>query len=325
MRIPVRMIVFIFLVFGSISPLNAKDVYHLDGYMGVRGGESFHYSIDLKDSIGNILSGYGYTYKTKDKVVKAYLTAEIDRGKKSLHIQEQQIISNQGFESKATICLVNAFLTWNKDENNLSGSLITQTSGNGATCSSGTIVFIQKLQIDQLFAPPIPTVAQKSNTGQLPQFQTRVDPNKKLNAYFAQKTQTEKATQQQPTPPAPPIVAPKPEIKKITEGTEGVYQWHSNKVIFEIWDGGEIDNDQVTVSFNGTIVLKNYQLTAQKKKLTFELGGNELNIITITANNEGSNPPNTANIILYDGDKAYSVLAYNKTRRKAVIKIKKGE
>lgn len=327
MRLNSRIIFLFLLSFGGVFSSNAHGTYHLEGYMGVRGGESFHYVLDLKDSVGDLLSGYASTYNTKDKAVKATVTALIDRKAKTLHIQEQEIVANLGFESKATICLVNAVLSWNEHEKTLSGSLITQTSENGATCSTGSIVFTRKAQIDQLLDPPAPAIASKSmpaDNNSL--FQPKTNPTQKLNAYFAQKEQQEAAkfSSAQDTKPGssqPPI--PQPEVKKITEGTDGIYLWQSNKIIFEIWDGGDIDNDQVSISFNGTSLLKNYQLTAQKKKLVFDLGADEINTITITANNEGANLPNTANILLGDGDKTYSVLAYNKTGKTAVIKIKR--
>lgn len=321
-------LLFLFLFTGT-ALLQAEETYQLDGYMGVKGGESFHYKVVLKDSSDNWMSGFAYTYKTESKAVKAELVAQIDRKGQTLHIQEQQLLSNHGFESKATICLVNAMLSRNKSEQNLSGSLITRTSNNGAACSSGSIVFIQKEQIEKLFAPPAKPAIVKKTVPSTNHFQTRSDPNQKLHAYFAQKQKAEaqqKAREQkisQPKPNPAPATATKPLVKKITEGADGIYTWHSEQIIFEIWDGGDVDNDQVTIAYNGNPILKNYQLSNQKRKLTFEIGGNELNIITITANNEGANPPNTANITLQDGEKVYSILAHNTTGKKAVIQIKK--
>lgn len=315
------------------NPVRAKENpgLQLDGYMGVQGGESFHYRLELKDSVGNLMSGYSYTFKDDEqKAVKAFVTATIDHDKKTLHIREQSIIYNHGFESRATICLVNALLTRDADNGSLSGKLITQTSNNGAVCSSGSLTFIQKGQVESFFAPQKAQQASEKPADGTGSFQPRTDPNQKLHAYFAQKQQQEARSPMVLATATPPAVKPpagnsitKPQVKTITEGSEGVYLWHSNKIIFEIWDGGEIDGDQVTVMYNGQPVLKSYRLTEQKKQLTFEVGGNALNIITITANNEGGNPPNTASIKITDGDKTYSILAYNKTGKSATIQIRK--
>lgn len=320
----------LFFLFPNHSQAKDKPDLELDGYMGVQGGESFHYHLDLKDSVGNLMSGYSYTFKDDErKAVKASVIATIDPEKKTLHIREQNIIYNHGFESRATICLVNALLTEDAGSGNLSGKLITQTSNNGAMCGSGSLTFIQKDQIATLFTAQKTQPVVEKPVAQKASFQTRTDPNQKLQAYFAQKKQKEAAaatTVPNPAAPQPATVTvSQTKVKTITEGQSGVYLWHSDKIVFEIWDGGEIDGDQITVAYNGRPVLENYQLTAQKKQLTFELGGNELNIITITANNEGANPPNTATIKIMDGDKVYSVLAYNQPGKSATIQIKKSK
>lgn len=317
----------LFLLLANSLQAKDKPDLQLDGYMGVQGGESFHYRLDLNDSTDNLMSGYSYTFKDDErKAVKAYVTATINREKKTLHIREQNIIYNNGFESRATICLVNALLTQNAEDGSLSGKLITQTSNNGAVCSSGSLTFIQQNQIAKAFAAPQKQPTVENTTAEKTTFQTRTDPNQKLQAYFAQKKQREAAAAAVPVATAPTPAhneEAKAQVKTITEGQEGVYLWHSDKIIFEIHDGGEIDGDQVTISYNGQPALANYQLTKQIKQLSFDIGGNELNIITITANNEGANPPNTANIKIIDGDKAYSIIAYNKTGKTATIQIKK--
>ncbi|MBE8968977.1 hypothetical protein IQ277_22970, partial [Nostocales cyanobacterium LEGE 12452] len=87
--------------------------------MGVQGGESFTYKLELKDSVRNILSGYAYTYLNEKNDVKTYVIAEADRDKKTLFIREATIIHNHYFESKALICLVEALLVYSNTEHTL--------------------------------------------------------------------------------------------------------------------------------------------------------------------------------------------------------------
>lgn len=282
--------------------------YHLKGFMGVQGGESFTYQLELKDSTGNLLSGYASTYLKAANDVKAKVIAEVNRADKTLAIREVSIIQNNYFRSRAIICLVEALLTYNTAEHSLSGPLITKTAGNGANCSAGSITFTSAGELDHLFAPPAAEA-----------------PNEKPAA--------------KPAPPArkpvrviydtarpPAVVKQTPAAKQpdnITEGRDKSYYWESGDIVLELWDGNNIDNDQVTVLFNGNEVLKHYRLTKEKKRLVFPVGGNELNIITIVADNEGADPPNTANLILHDGDKTYDVVAHNTIGKKALIKIRK--
>lgn len=278
--------------------------YLLTGYMGVQGGESFTYKLALKDSTGNWLCGYSYTYSLEPNNVKSYVVAYIDRQQRNIKLEETQIIHNHLFYSKAIICLVNADLAYQKEEHKLSGSLHTQTAGAyHAACAKGSITFLNKQEIDYLFSEP-------------------------------EASQPEPAI---PTPKPAPVPASKPLVKKtapsiapvkkptdqITEGKDKSYSWHSDEVVLDIWDGNQEDNDIVTILYNGENVLNNYRLRKEPQKLVLPIGGNELNIITIEANNEGGNPPNTANIRLQDGAKTYEVVAHNKTGKRAIIRIKK--
>lgn len=287
-----------------------KKQYSLKGFMGIQGGESFTYILDLHDSAGNMMSGYGYTYANEKNDVKAAIVATIDRSNNTINLREVSILYNNYFVSKATICLVDAKLVYNKNEQTLSGPLNTNTAGNGAECSKGSISFSNAGEINAIFnAVPLSTNPEK------PVVQETPKPVIKKPAVIVYDTLAKvkpKATQ--------------PEIKKtesITEGKGKTYNWQSENIVLEIWDGNNEDNDRVTILMNGEEVLKNHVLTKEKKKLTLPAGGNELNIITIVANNEGNDPPNTANILLSDNDIQYEIIAHNTVGKKAMIHIKK--
>jgi hypothetical protein len=313
MRI-IRAAIFFLSLLLSCSLLHAqKNEYSLKGFMGVQGGESFTYKLELKDSVRNILSGYAYTYLNEKNDVKTYVIAEADRDKKTLFIREATIIYNHYFESKALICLVESLLTYSNTEHTLSGPLTTMTAGNGASCSKGSITFTNVTELNNLFNPEAKNV-QPTPTAQV---MPKPAPAKAPKVVYDTLRK-----------PKPATVAPKPvpEIKKpetITEGKDKTYRWQSDNIVLEIWDGNNEDNDRVTILFNGTELIKDYVLTKQKKKLSIPVGGNELNIITIVANNEGGDPPNTANILLSDNDIHYDIIAHNTVGKRALIKIMK--
>ncbi|MFA6059646.1 MAG: hypothetical protein WC756_15675 [Taibaiella sp.] len=299
-------------ILSSCSLLHAqKNEYSLKGFMGVQGGESFTYKLELKDSVGNILSGYAYTYLNEKNDVKTYVIAEADRDKKTLFIREATIIHNHYFESRALICLVESLLTYNNTEHTLSGPLTTMTAGNGASCSKGSITFTNVTELNNLFNPELKSELPVAQAAQKPV------PTKAPKIVYDTLRKSKPATVN---------TKPVPEIKKpetITEGKDKTYRWQSDNIVLEIWDGNNEDNDRVTILFNGTELLKDYVLTKQKKKLSIPVGGNELNIITIIANNEGGDPPNTANILLSDNDVQYDVIAHNTIGKRALIKIMK--
>lgn len=290
--------------------------YELKGFMGVQGGESFTYKLDLHDSAGNILGGYAYTYAQEPNTVKTYVTAIVDRENKTLNIREREILSNNHFESKATICLVEALLTYSVQARTISGPLITKTSGNGANCSSGGITFASAAELEQLFNPP-PASPQQAVATKPAGTKTPAAPKKELgpedNPFIGNAA---KQPRQQP-------VTVTPRADNITEGKDKTYLWKTGQVQLEVWDGNTVDNDKVTILYNGQEVLTNYVLTKEKKKLVLPIGGNELNIITVIALNEGNEPPNTANILLTDGTESYEVIAHNTIGKRALIRIKK--
>jgi hypothetical protein len=286
-----------------------KNEYTLTGYMGVQGGESFHYDMKLKDSVGNMLSGYANTYSKPENNVRAYVVAEVNRDTKTIHVRENTIVENNYFVSEYIICLVEADLKFSGTEKTLSGPLITMTAGNGANCSKGSITFSDMNEINAIFnpaakvTPPVATTIAPKTT------------QKPLKIVYDTASKSKPVvTNQTPVVPAQVI---------ITEGKDKTYNWNGDEVILNIWDGNTEDGDKVTISYNGNIVLKEYVLTKKQKEIKLPIGGNELNIISIQAINEGGEPPNTANITIKDGDTAYDIIAHNTFGKTALIKIRK--
>lgn len=286
-----------------------KNEYTLTGYMGVQGGESFHYEMKLKDSVGNILTGYANTYARPENNVRAYIIAEIDRLGKTIHIRESMIVENNNFVSEYIICLVEANLTFSTTEKTLAGPLITMTAGNGANCSKGSITFSYMNEINALFNP-----VAKTATPVVAATVPKATPPKPVKVVYDTVKTKPVITTQAPVVPAQVI---------ITEGKDKTYNWNTDEVVLAIWDGNTEDGDKVTISYNGNIVLKEYVLTKKQKEIKLPIGGNELNIISIQAINEGGEPPNTANITIKDGDTAYDIVAHNTFGKTALIKIRK--
>ena len=109
-------------------------------------------------------------------------------------------------------------------------------------------------------------------------------------------------------------------LKMTTSGEQQVkLEQRSNELIREIpvdhdsvtvtlYDNGEIDGDSITLIYNDSILATHKMLT--DKPLTFRIkiaGGNSPNKLVMYAENLGSIPPNTALMIIYDGDKRYEV------------------
>ena len=88
----------------------------------------------------------------------------------------------------------------------------------------------------------------------------------------------------------------------------------------DFYDNGEIDGDSITVFYNGKIILSHKMLTTKAISLTLALDENvRENIVTMYADNLGTIPPNTALMIVTDGDKRYEVRIESDTEKSGSV------
>jgi hypothetical protein len=259
-------------------------------------GEVFPYKIVLTESNG-IVSGYSLTYKEPNDT-KTRIQGTLDRRNHTLAFKETEIIYSHNYHTKAYMCLVDAKLAYTpgSSEHALKGAINSMESDKTA-CTAGALVFNNDEEIQFLF-------------GYHDKLDTVINMKKRVKAQVADNNE--------PAPVAAPLTT-----DKITAGVEKVYDWHSDTVIINVWDGGNIDGDRVTLLFNGKACLTNYYLTKERKQLRLPLNGTGINTLAILAVNEGSDPPNTADLLLTDGTINYSILAYNNAGKQSVIKIKR--
>lgn len=70
----------------------------------------------------------------------------------------------------------------------------------------------------------------------------------------------------------------------------------------EVWDHGAVDNDTISLSFNGTWLLQEYALSKKPKEFRITLDPNiSDNHLILYAHNLGAVPPNTLSISIFDG------------------------
>lgn len=285
------------LLWASASFAQPKEL-SLTGIISMNTGETFPYKIVFTEADGKI-KGYSLTFKEPYQT-KTLITGVIDRRIHTLNFKESEILSSQGVRTKAYMCLVDAALEYKSGSGNiLTGPISSTESDKTTSCTGGTLLFTNESEIMNLFAYH-------------EKFDTVISMKKKPREEYI-----------------PPMPAPKPLVQeaplvtdKITAGIEKAYEWTTDTAIVDIWDGGNTDGDRVTISFNGKPWITNYFLVKEKRQLRLPLATG-INTIAFLADNEGSDPPNTASVMLTDGSTKYSVLAYNKKGQQAIIKIKK--
>ena len=280
----------------------------LKGYLGVGGGESFDYKLVFTDSLGYI-KGHSYTWLYQNAEVKAAISGYIDRGAQTITFREDSIIYNRGFQSNATICLINSTLSYRQEEGgNVFKGPTTSSDITNVACDAGSIVFQDSEALRALFveqkAPEPPKVAKVNNPS-----------GKPIRIVY----DTAASVQRRPVATGEPTK----QVEKITQGIEKIYDWHSDTILVHIWDGGRVDGDVISIYQNDVPVLRNYTIKKEPKQLALTFSGAKTEVFTIVAHHEGNEPPNTTDVLLVDGSIRHSILVYNYIGKKGIIKIRK--
>ncbi|MEO8766112.1 MAG: hypothetical protein ABI416_17550 [Ginsengibacter sp.] len=315
------------------------------GFSGMSGSD-IDYVLELQTT-GSTVTGYSYTYFTEG-AKKFYtickLSGSINKATKEIEVTE---IERVKFNTPPNFqnCFQTHKLHYVQDSADveiLRGTWIaapnqTGNCGYGTTILSRRIVNRTPLAINtpektvpkadlkknttapaakpKLNVPKINnTAATKPNPKPKPPVVKRDQPTKNIASEIPETKQTEPITS--------PVTRFEPRRKDIIK-TIAIVQ-PTFKVDF--YDNGEIDGDSITVFYNGRIILSNKMLTTKAISLTLSLDENAReNIITMYADNLGTIPPNTALMIVTDGEKRYEVRITSDTEKSGSVVFVHGE
>lgn len=96
--------------------------------------------------------------------------------------------------------------------------------------------------------------------------------------------------------------------------------WTSPNFVIEMWDNGKEDGDKITMTHNGKLLLRRYEVKKAKKRLEIPLDKGS-HTFEILANSEGSIPPNTAKVVLIDGENTHSFSTHLQSGESSKIRI----
>ncbi len=265
----------------------------LTGTITMATGETFPYKIVGTETNG-VLKGSAYTYAEPDET-RAAIEGTINKQQHKLSFKEVEILSSHDVKTKAFMCLVHAKLEL---KNNILTGPATSKELDNTACTEGVIKFTTNSEITDLFSSH--------------------------DKYDMEVSMGNKPAKDAEAPAPAPVAEVQPaRLDKITAGTEKAYDWYSDSVVVEIWDGGTFDGDKVSITFDDEVVLKRYTIQKPKKKITIPIKAKGLHYLAIIADEEGSDPPNTASLTITDGDKHYNLLAYNPKGSQSLVQIKK--
>ncbi len=306
------------------------------GFSGLE--DNVDYVLELQINGANV-SGYSYTYfneGSKRYYTICKLTGTLNRATKNIVVTETERIKYNtppGFEN----CFQTHRLHYVQDSadiETLRGTWIPAPNQTG-NCGYGT-TFLSRRIVKKLALGTKPVEKKLNNHS--PKKVIALKPKNKtpkiIHKPIAPKVHAQPKNpivKKDNTPKIIPSIIP--EIKKTDTikqkitgfeprrkdiiKTIAIYQ-PTFKVDF--YDNGEIDGDSITVFYNGKIILSHKMLSAKAISLTLSLDENvRENIITMYADNLGSIPPNTALMIVTDGDKRYEVRIESDTEKSGSV------
>ena len=322
--------------------------------MGSWSGDKCDYVLDLEEN-GNNITGYSYTYFSNGgnkyyTICKLVGTA--DRKKKFIEITE---VSRT--KTNIPVNISNSFqvhkLTWRKEgENEILEGTWFPAAGQDSKNSGYGVTVLSKRKLSEISA-----LAKKVNTKQV----LASKPEKRLVDGLKSKNNSANTIKNTARIPAEinerkisPIVTNKPTVKnssttikeeikvetspnyKILPPQEKIFptgfEKRSNAVLrtvevenaiikIELYDNGEVDGDSVSLFYNGKVLLAHKRLSQAPILLNIPVAYEEENELVMYADNLGSLPPNTALMIVMDGNKRYEVRITSDLQKSGTIKF----
>jgi hypothetical protein len=112
------------------------------------------------------------------------------------------------------------------------------------------------------------------------------------------------------------------EMSSRKQNTFSTLKVNVKKIQLTLYDNGVVDNDSVSIFYNGVLIQKNIRLTEAPVTLEVELDEDQqTHEITLFAENLGTLEPNTALVIIKAGKRRYELHSSASLNENAVIKI----
>jgi hypothetical protein len=321
------------------------------------GSNKCEYVIDLTIN-GPIATGFSYTYFTEEG--KRYYTickiaGKVDNLKKTV-----EVIETERTKTNIPVDVVNSFqkhnLRWRREAGKeiLEGSWTPAPGQNNGNTGFGTTLLSKRNLIE--IAPSAKTSSSLKNSFFSPKKKnsTPINDIKNTNSFLAKKPiaptkLTEKyvekkeakslskqkaklsfTTIKNDSTPSLNIITST--IKTTVEKTLPIgFEKRNSAVIrkvsvenktirIELYDNGDIDGDSVSLFFNGKVLLAHYRLTS--KPIIMEVEATEdVNELVMYADNLGIIPPNTALMIVMDGNKRHEVRVTSDLKQSGTIQF----
>lgn len=306
------------------------------GFSGLGGGD-IDYVLELETK-GTKVSGYSYTYfreGAKRYYTICKLTGTLDKANKEIivtEIERTKYNTPPNFQN----CFQTHKLHYVQDSADiemLKGTWMPAPNQSG-NCGYGTTLLSRRIvkqlpmglasRDEKVVKKPVtkkevattkkPTIKSKNPTTQrlnTEKIKPDLSKNEAINETTNNKTELKK-----------PEISPNPVTGFKTRRKDIIKTIPITNESFKIdfYDNGEIDGDSISVFYNGRLVLSHQRLSDKPLSLKLALDSDTPeNLVTMYAENLGTIPPNTALMIVTDGDKRYEVRITSDTEKSGSV------
>ncbi len=326
MNTGIRYIITILLACCSFAA-NAQNITGC--WRGFLPGEYLEINIQQQ---GNELCGYTYDYEINSPPdhCKANFTGRYDPDKKIWYLSGTDFLENSGTHVLMRIIL------WKDpdDKDQLLGKLTLQTRGLLSLFGAGA---------DELVLTKVSKTPRNTPGRSFPCFPDPPVTKNNKNAPVKKEDKKPVASAPKPVNPAPekpvvidtakkrvtpvkPVEVPKApsQLEKMMtsrrQNTQSRIAIDVDELNLKVYDNGTVDNDTVSIFYNGRLLLSHQRLSEKPIELKIKLDPSATqHEITMFAENLGSIPPNTALIVVMAGNKRYELRSTASLEENAVL------
>lgn len=329
-----------------------RGYFNSNGDIVLSSGDNTEYVLDI-DIKGTKITGFSYSYfQDRKYYVICSLLGTYNKTNKRIIVTE--ITKVKGFTPPLwKDCLQTHMLTYEKKNGmeDLKGSWKT-APGQTGNCGSGVTTLIRRTLSKDLstfnkanknnpFSAPvkkeIPEVVDKAKNTTPPPPVAKKATDTKI------KTPTTDLPLKKLPPPVAPIVKSMPqkivpEINKKPEilpvFTFGNFEKRGSEILktieitgdnfkVDLYDNGVVDGDSISLFYNGKLILPHKMLSEKPITLTLDATDNKftVNELIMYADNLGLYPPNTALMVVTDGDKRYEIRISSDLKKSGTIRF----
>ncbi|MEO6549197.1 MAG: hypothetical protein ABIN94_14435 [Ferruginibacter sp.] len=334
-------------IFGQKINGQWRGYFNSSGDIVLTGGENTEYVLEIEIN-GSQISGFSYSYfQNRKYYVICSLTGSYYKSTKSMKITETARVKGV-MPPDWSDCLQTHILTYQKqgEAEELTGRWVT-APGQVGECGKGSTTLTRRTVSKNLSSynksksgtpfssqKPIakaPVQAQKNGLKPAPPIAKAEQVKPKESVVIPPVSKVSPVERDAPEISLPqlkkqvvPILPPDFSFEKRSSDIIKTIEIEHARFKVDLYDNGEIDGDTISLFYNGKLLLSHKRLGDKPITLMLEANtGIETNELTMYAENLGLYPPNTALMVVTDGDKRYEVRIASDLKKSGTIRFVK--